>query len=941
VKKTLSLISVLAIAAITPLSHAAAPTSQIPLIPYDLRTEMHAAPLAVRTQSPHFSWLLRATQPNARGQRQAAFRILVASTETKLADDMGDLWDSGRVASSAFWEIPYAGKALTSRETCFWKVLIWSGADAQPGPWSRPAQFTMALLNASDLSAHWIAAEPDRTQTRQALETDRTRQSKMPPPLPVFRREVSLHGKITHAILYVSGLGQYEFRINGRNVTNTVLNPGWTDYRKTIDYDTYNVISLLRSGGNALAALLGNGMYNVPGVEGRYTKFIGTFGQPKLIAQLEVRYADGRTETVGTDRTWQTHPGPITFSSTYGGEDYDARALPIGWDQAGYKARDWQPVLEVAGPGGTLHASGNPPLVVSETLKPVHATQRSPNVTVYDLGRNSSGWPAITVEGQAGARVTLRPGELLTADGDVTQHSANARPGNAVLFRYTLSGTKTPEAWHPRFSYYGFRYVEVTVEPAEPRGPLPRVLALNGEFVHADVGIAGKFTSSNTLYNRIHALIDRAVLSNLSSVVTDCPTREKLGWLEQTYLNASTLMLNYDVRGLYEKMSDDMADSQLPNGLVPEIAPEYVAFVDRDGHNTDFRDSPEWGSAVVLSPWALYQFTGDQEPLRAHYDSMKRYVDYLGSRSVDHLLDFGLGDWFDIGPKAPGEAQLTSKQLTASATYYQDLVTLAKVAELLGKSNDAAVYRQEADAVRDAFNAHLFNAQKNQYDRGSQTANAMPLALGMVPPGHAQAVLANLVADVRAHTDHVTAGDVGFHYVVRALTEYGRSDVLATMLARTDSPSYGYQLKRGATTLTEAWDTNPDASQNHFMLGHGEEWFYRGLAGLNVDLAHGQRKAIAITPHFVKGVAWARASYLGPMGEIAVHWGHEGNRATVEVTVPTGAEATVTLPGALAWKESSAKLTDSPGVESVRMAVSGAKVHVGYGTFHFSTDSLQ
>ncbi len=699
----------------------------------DLRTEMRTAPLAVGTPTPRFSWLLRATPVNARSVRQSSYRILVASSSAQLAKNEGDLWDSGEVHSPIYWQIGYAGRPLGSRTSCYWKVQVWSQNEDHPGPWSEPAKFAIGLLRANDWTAHWIAAEPDRLQSRQALETDRTKSGHMPPPLPVFRHDFEVNGKIDHAILYVSGLGQYEMRINGRDVTKTVLNPGWTDYRKTVDYDTYDVTDLLNAGANALGALLGNGMYNVPGVKGRYTKFIGSFGQPKLIAQLEITYADGHRQTIVTDKSWSTHPGPITFSSTYGGEDFDARVLPSGWDKPGFQSTGWTAALEVDGPGGMLEASRNPALVVAQTYQPVHVTAQGKYVTVYDLGENMSGWPEITVEGQAGTRVTMRPGELLTGDGHVTQHSANAGPGNATLFRYTLSGKSKPEHWHPLFSSYGFRYVEVTLEPAQAGGPVPKVLSLTGDFVHAGVSTDGQFTSSNILYNRIHTLIDRAVLSNLASVVTDCPHREKLGWLEQTYLNASTLMLNYDVHGLYEKMSDDMADSQLADGLVPEIAPEYVAFVDKNGRNTDFRDSPEWGSAVMLSPWALYEFTGDEEPLRTHYDNMKRYVEYLRSRAVDHLLDFGLGDWYDIGPKPPGEAQLTSKLLTASATYYEDLTTMAHIADLLGKDKDADAFRQEADDVRDAFNAKLFDSENNTYDRGSQTALAMPLALGMVP----------------------------------------------------------------------------------------------------------------------------------------------------------------------------------------------------------------
>lgn len=443
------------------------------------------------------------------------------------------------------------------------------------------------------------------------------------------------------------------------------------------------------------------------------------------------------------------------------------------------------------------------------------------------------------------------------------------------------------------------------------------------------------------MFDGIHTLIDRAVLSNLASVITDCPSREKLGWLEQTYLNASTILLNYGVSGIYEKMSRDMSDAQLANGLVPAIAPEYVAFVNEAGENTAFRDSPEWGSAVVLSPWALYQLTGDERPLRESYEPMRRYVDYLGSRAEGGLLDYGLGDWYDIGPDPPGPSQLTSKLVTATGTYYADLEVLGRIAKLLGHSQEAADYASKAAQVKDAFNARLFNYETNEYDRGSQTANALPLALGMVPAGHEQAVLDHLVADIHAHGDHVTAGDIGFHYVVRALTDYDRSDVLAAMLSRTDSPSYGYQLARGATTLTEAWDTNPDSSQNHFMLGHGEEWFYRGLAGLNFDLSRSPEDAITLAPSLLPGVSSASASYLSPMGPVRISWRRTDNGALVEASVPPGAEAVLRLPERAHWLESGKEPARVTGVLKSKRGADGLVLRLGSGNYRFSTALLQ
>jgi alpha-L-rhamnosidase len=650
----------------------------------------------------------------------------------------------------------------------------------------------LVLLRASgpeDGIARWIAAEADGAPSIQAREGE-GRMLETSKPMPIFRREFRLEKPITAAMVFVSGLGQYELHINGQAVTNDVLRPGWTDYRKRVLYNTYDVTKLLRTGANAIGVMLGNGMYNVEGVKGRYTKFIGSFGQPKLIFRMEVHFADGSGRVIDSGKSWKTASGPIVFSSTYGGEDYDARREEAGWDEPGFEEKNWAPVLEVNGPGGKLLPEQLPPVRVTRTYQPVRITEPKPGVAVYDLGQNFSGWPEIAVSGPRSSSIKLIAGELLAPDGFVTQRSANAFPDAQNSFSYVLRGAGI-EHWHPRFSYYGFRYVQV-----ERSGPVA-VHSLVGRFLHDDVRVSGAFSCSDKQCVRIHNLIDAAILSNMVSVLTDCPHREKLGWLEQTHLAGTSIMYNYDVSRLYAKMSDDMADEQQPDGMEPSIAPEYVAFVDREGKNTSFRDSPEWGSAVILSPWAAYRFYGERENLRSHYESMKRFAEYLGSRATDHMLAYGLGDWYDIGPGEPGESQLTGKGLTSTAIYYQDLTALARIAALLDEPNDAARFSAGAGEVKAAFNAHLFHSESNQYDRGSQTANAMPLVVGLVPDGRREAVLANLVADIRKHSNHVTAGDIGFHYVVRALTDDGRSDVLYDMLQRTDSPSYGYQLLRG------------------------------------------------------------------------------------------------------------------------------------------------
>jgi hypothetical protein len=777
--------------------------------------------------------------------------------------------------------------------------------------------------------AQWIATKADEPgMVRKGHEGGAADPASEFEPLPVFRREFRVEKKVAGATLRVSGVGQFEAHINGKNVTDAVLTPGWSDYKKRVYYDTYDVTALLRQGENAIGVMLGNGMYNVAAPADRYTKFRGSFGQVKLIAELVVKFADGSEQRIASDAGWKTSPGPITYTSIYGGEDYDARREQAGWDGPAFDDKQWAAAAAVDGPGGELVEETIPPVKAFEKYEPVAVTHPKPGIAVYDLGENFAGWPEIEVRGKAGDAVRLLAGELLDANGLVTQRSAGAGAKNPNSFTYTLRGGGS-EQWHPRFSYYGFRYVQVEAIASE--GDPPAVTHLEGWFLHDAVSVDGTFTSSSDLFNKIHRLIDRAMLANMVSVLTDCPHREKLGWLEQTHLAGASLMYNYGLGPLYGKIAADMRDAQLANGMIPDIAPEFPVF------SGGFRDSPEWGAAVVLSPWTAYQFYGDVGALRDQYAAMQGYMAYMRGKAQGHILAYGLGDWYDIGPKGPGVSQLTTPGVTGTAIYYQELTAMAKIAVLVGHPADAAGYSEEAVEVKAAFNARFFHAETGQYDTGSQTANAMPLVVGLVPEGMREAVLGSLIADIRAHGNHVTAGDVGFHYVVRALTDGGRSDVLFDMLSRTDKPSYGDQLAHGATTLTEAWDANPNSSQDHFMLGHAEEWFYRGLGGIDFDLSRESDRRIVIHPAVVGDLQSVKVEYKSKLGTIESAWERSGEGLRMEVTVPKGATATVELPagwGAVVTLNGH-ELRTEKAIRDVRTAGGGVSLVAGGGTYRF------
>jgi len=867
------------------------------------RCEYRVNPLGIDAPQPRLSWILESDQ---RGQGQTAYRILVANTTEKLQADDGDLWDSGKVSSGQSLHVPYAGKPLEPLQRCLWKVRVWD-RDGAESEWSEPASWTTGLLGSWE--ARWIGADVPR-QT-----------------MPLFRREFDVSRPVKRALASICGLGHYELRLNGRKVGDHELDPGWTDYRKTCLYAAYDVTANVRPGPNAVGVMLGNGMYSVIG--GRYVKFLGTFGPPKVILRLDIEHEDGTWTRIATDDTWRTTPGPITFSCTYGGEDYDARRERSGWDRPGFDDSAWQAAGNVEPPGGQLRAQSAPPIKVMQVFRPVRITEPRPGVYIFDLGQNFSGRPRIAVTGPAGASVKLTPAELLTEQGLADQGAS----GGPSFFTYTLRGTGV-EVWHPRFTYYGFRYVQVegaTLDPAEAFGPRPVVLGLEGQFLHSSVETVGRFDCSNPMFNRIHDLITFAIRSNMQSVLTDCPHREKLGWLEQSHLMGPAVMFNYNVPALYDKIMDDMAEAQLPSGLVPDIAPEYTVF------EGGFRDSPEWGSAFVIAPWQVYHQYGDSSLMEDHYDGMKKYAAYLGSRAAEGIVSHGLGDWCDVGPQPYGPSQLTPIPLTATAIYYHDLAILARAAALLGKDRDALELAAQANDVRNAFNRTFFKTDTNQYATGSQASNAMPLALGLVEPDRTGAVIENLVADVRAHGNHQTAGDVGHRFLLLALARAGRSDVIFDMTRRTDSPSYGFQVEHGATTLTEAWDPRRGYSQNHFMLGHVEEWFYRYLAGIDSEPDAAGFDRIVIRPQVVGDLKWVSAAYDSIRGRIACEWRIENGVLKLNVTIPANASATVYVPtGAVAdVTEGGVPVEQADGVKAVRVKGGTVLCEIGSGDYRF------
>lgn len=701
--------------------------------------------------------------------------------------------------------------------------------------------------------------------------------------LPMFRKDFIVEDSIERATINISGLGHYELYLNGEKIGDRFLSPGWTCYQKRIFYNSFDITEQLIKGGNAIGVIVGNGFYNVN--RERYRKLVIAYGYPKLIFNIQITLKNGSVKNVVSDAGCRISPSPITFSSIYGGEDYDARLEQNGWCSYEFDDESWQKPLFPDKSTPNLVPEKDYPIKVMEEFLPIIVSRSKTGRTVYDFGQNASGIIALKVKGNRGAQIRIRPDELLNAEGNITQQSG----GGPYEFNYTLKGEGV-EVWQPRFTYYGFRYADVEIIEPEQNSDKTEIVELKLLHTRNSAPTVGTFSCSDTLFNQIFDLINWSIKSNLASVTTDCPHREKLGWLEQTYLIGPSIHYNYDIQPLYNKIVDDMIDSQLDNGLVPDIAPEYVPF------EGGFRDSPEWGSASIIIPWQLYRWYGDLEVLKRAYPMMRKYLDYLHNKSKYGILYHGLGDWYDLGPKHPGEAQLTPKALTATAIYYYDLKLLRGVAELLHEDSDVTKYGDRANEVRKAFQQKFYDPETGSCATGSQTSYAMSLYTGLLPEEDTEMVFNNLIESIEGNDYALTAGDIGYHFLVRVLSEKGRSDMLYKMNNRSDKPGYGLQIRKGATSLTESWAALPNVSNLHMMLGHLMEWFYSGLGGIyQADYSIGYRHII-IAPKPVGDINWSRCTFNSPAGQIVSDWEMEENSFKLEIEIPEISTAKIVIP---------------------------------------------
>ena len=715
----------------------------------------------------------------------------------------------------------------------------------------------------------------------------------------ILRRNFKPLRAVKHAELRICGLGFYELSINGRKVSKFEFAPLWSDYDKTLWFNVIDVTQILRQDDNEFRVLLGNGFYNEQG--GRYVKLKVSFGPPTLLFMLYVTYDDNTRERLLSDEKWQWQESPITFNSIYGGEDYDARmeaaleAIPAPYSNG--SEHGWKPVVIQQAPKGRLRPQIANSVQIMERY-PVKEVLRKDSILVLDMGQNLSGYPEITVEGKAGQQLKMIPGETLTAEGLVNQKQT----GRPHYYTYILRGERKEvsgerkeesgerkeesgeriETWHPRFSYYSFRYLQI-------EGDIETLKKVESCFVYNSAPRTGSFECSNPLINDTHRIIDRAIRSNWQSVWTDCPAREKLGWLEQDWLNGEALVYNYDARSMIEQTMQNIVDAQHANGSMPEIAPEYTQFT--GSWAKPFQESPEWGGAIIALPMLYWQHYGSLDLAARHYDAMKHYLDYLATQDSCYILKMGLGDWYDHGPGRAGFSQNTPMPLVATAHYYQWTCYLYLFAKHLGKKSDAEQLNTHAEQIRQAFNREYYDPKKKTYGTGSQCSLALPLYLKLVPEQDHKAVLNNLIKDIKAHGNRLTTGDIGNRYLFYVLAQNNQRELLYQMLNHYDVPGYGYQIKRGMTTLTEQWNPDHGASMNHFMMAHIENLLIPDLLGI-----HRSGGLIEIEPHPVGDITWCKGSAMSEHGEVKVAWKIEKDVFSLDIDIPEGGFADVYLP---------------------------------------------
>ena len=934
------------------------------LTPTQLRTEYLVDPITIETPAPRLTWILESAE---RGQKQTAYRILVASSEKNLKRDTGDLWDSAQVASDETVNIPYAGHPLPSGQRCFWKVKTWD-QDGKESAWSKPAVWCMGLLKPEDWKAQWISF-------KDTSPVHNDRQHLLLPPARHYRKEFTAGKAIARATVYASALGIFELHLNGQRVGDAYFEPGWADYHQRSYYRAHDVTELVRKGGNALGAIVADGWYAGyvgygllvgygPNKTGR--NFYGT--TPALLAQLEIEYADGSRETIVTDPTWQvTDQGPFREADLIMGESFDARREDSAWCRTGVSPVPNAPTSSKAGTGGPpvlpwrwdhairaedngstkatfsdncgsrevelgfqrpaqMQAYSAPPIRVTEELPALRLTEPKPGTYIFDLGQNFAGVIRLKVKGSAGTNLQIRYGEMLHTNG--TLMTENLRKARATDY-YTLHGDPKGETWQPRFTYHGFQFVEITGLPARPT-----LDTVTGLVIHSDTPIVGSFACSDPAMTQFGKNTVRTQKANFVELPTDCPQRdERLGWMGDAQVYVRTATYNADVAAFYTKWLDDLQEAQRDSGAYPDYCPYPM------GHGTPGQTwGTAWTDAGIICPYTIWRVYGDTNVIARHWDSMVRFMEWRKQRAPDfkgHKGGNEWGDWLNVNEATPIE-------LIDAAYYRNDADLMMQMAHALGRKSEAEDYLQLWATVGRQFQEDYGTQQAGSALKvNTQTAYVLALNFGLTGGLNYQERAQRLAEMIAKNDTRMATGFLGTKGLLPSLSVHGQHDLACRLFQSRKFPSWGYEVEQGATSVWERWDSftkehgfngsggNQNASMNsfsHYSFGAVMEWAYRYLAG--IDTAGAGFKRIFIKPGpptpgsnpDQKPIDWVKAEYGSIHGKIATDWRRVGDRFELNVTIPANTTATVFIPAkdAASITESGKALDRVAGVKYLR-----------------------
>ncbi|MGQ4876054.1 MAG: family 78 glycoside hydrolase catalytic domain [Promethearchaeia archaeon] len=866
----------------------------------NLRCEYLINPLGIDVKKPRLSWIL---ESNTRNQYQSAYQIIIASKSELLNENKGDLWDSGKVKSNDTNQIEYNGKELKSRMFCYWKVRVWDKND-EPSDWSNSAFWSMGLLEKSDWKSKWIGVPP-----RKRPGLIKRRMKKKYYPSPYLRKEFSINKKIKRAILYTSALGEYEFRINGKRVDNRFFAPEWTDYYKKVQYQTYDVTNFLKEGKNAIGAILGDGWFAGdlgPGLVINHSYYGVNL---RLIAQLEIEFEDGSSEIIISDDSWKySDNGPIRESDHFLGETYDISKEFYGWDSPDFNDKDWKGVYveDYDDKKPKLVAQMNEPIRIIKEIVPISVSEPKKGVFVFDLGQNIAGFCRIKLNPkncESNSIIILKHGEILNKDGTVFRK--NLRRAKA-RDKYIIGSLHEEREFQPHFTYHGFRYVEII---GLKDGYKPTLDMITGCVVSSSCKIAGSFECSDNSLNKLWNCILWTQIDNLISVPTDCPQRnERMGWMGDAQIFCQTSILNMDMAAFYNKWIKDIRDAQWKNGRYPDFVPYPYKW----GPILRMIGTPAWADCGLIIPWNVYLNYNDKRIIEQHYESAKRFIDYIHLKNPNLIWrrkrGINYGDWLN-GDKIkvknyPKKGAAIPKIVFSTAYFANSTRILAKMADILGKAEEAKFYYELAEKIKNKF-IQKFVKKNGKVKGDNQASYALALNFNLIPKKLRANAIKFLLKAIEKYNYRVSTGFCTTLKMMLELVKAGHSEIAFRLLFNRDVPSWFYMIDHGATTIWERWDglvenrgvqTNLMNSFNHFTYGSIGEFMYRIILGLNPDDNVSGYKHFIIKPILNRRILFAKGHYNSILGKIAISWKINDNKFSLDLSIPPNSRATVFLP---------------------------------------------